>query len=387
MQDQTATRAKGCNRFMFSRLYIWWLFAWISAVHVPGVVRAADPIPLPLGAEVEFYGQLSPGYLRFDDGVEITSAVVDNSNSKSRVGVFYRRDIFRGQFRFNFETALGLRGSNGVSQIGKVPAWNRTKSNIRKLEVVWDTEHLGTLSFGQGSMASDGVSTVDLSGTSVISYVGISDSAGAFLLRDQAGNLTPVSIAQAFPNFDGGRRARVRYDSRTLRGLTISASLGKQVLSSTVDSKDSDITLRYAHEGRLFRLKAAAGYTWINRKTLANNRTAISSVSVVHKPTGVSFSASTGKRDTAGNYRYFKLGYQVQVARLGPASISLDYYAANNMAVSGSRSESFGLGILQRFSNPRLEAYLGVRSYGFTDPTPTLYRDAYSVLIGTRWKF
>lgn len=353
-----------------------------------GAAWAGDPVDVPFfGGSFEYYGQLSPAYLTFDDGDLKSDGFVDNTNSNSRIGMWYRRPFRWGRLNVNFETALGFRAANTVSQHFQAEPWNWTRSSIRKAEVIWETRRFGTIYLGQGSMASDGIASRDLSGTSIVSYVGITDTAGAYFLRTRSGVLSPVAIAAAFPNFDGGRRGRLRYDSPAYRGLVVSASIGQQILSSTISSKDSDITLRYDREGPRFRITAASGYTWIDRKALANNRTAIGSLSIEHKATGISFTASSGKRDTAGNYRYFKLGYKSGHTRIGPFSISADYYAANNMVSGGSRSQSYGLGILQRFANPRIEAYLGLRSYGFSDTSPVRYQDAYSVLIGTRWKF
>ena len=351
-------------------------------------VWAGDSKPVPkIGGTFQFYGQLSPAYLTFDDGGQKSGLVVDNSNSNSRLGVWYRRPFIWGQLNVNFETAVGFRGSNSISQNFQISAFNWSKSNIRKAEVIWDTNRIGTFYLGQGSMASDGVANRDLSGTSIVSYVGIPDVAGAYFLRTQAGGLSSVAIGTAFPNFDGGRRTRLRYDTRPYRGFVFSTSIGKQVLSNFVQTQDSDAVIRYDGDFARFRIIAAGGYTWINRKTAANNRTVVGSFSIEHKATGISFTTSSGSRNTQGSYRYFKLGYKAELPRLGPFSISIDYYGANNMVSGGSRSESYGMGILQRFSNPRVEAYLGVRTYRFTDPSPVRYRDADSVLVGARWKF
>lgn len=356
-----------------------------------GMVRPAaalDPIELPNDGQIEFYGQLSPAHISFDDGRVTTRSFADNSNSNSRLGLWYRQPLRGGgTFRFNAESAFGFAGTNLVNQSFKSDDWTWTKSDIRKFEVILETERFGTLYAGQGSMASDGVANVDLSGTSIVSYVGIPDSAGAFQFRTQAGLLSLVTVAQAFPNYDGGRRARLRYDSPRYRGFVLSVSAGEQLLSDISQTKDSDITLRYDLETDRFRLQAAGGYTWIDRQTLSNNRTGIGSFSIEHKPTGLSFTMSAGTRDTAGNYRYFKLGYKAGHTRVGPFSVSLDYYGANNMVSAGSRSASYGFGLLQRFSNPRTEAYLGLRHYEFSDLSGLKYSNAQSVLIGARWKF
>jgi len=364
-----------------------WVFL-IVLTAFGGAARANDPVDVPFGpGTFEYYGQLSPAYLTFDDGDLKSDSVVDNTNSNSRIGMWFRRPVHWGRINFNFETALGFRGSNTASQAGIADKWDWTEASIRKIEVIWETDRIGTFYLGQGSMASDGIATRDLSGTSIVSYVGIADTAGGYFLRTQSGNLSAVAIAAAFPSFDGGRRGRFRYDSPSFQGFVMSASIGEQILASTVQTKDSDITLRYDRDGPNFKISAAGGYTWIDRQTLENNRTFVGSLSIEHKRTGISFTTSSGKRDTTGNYRYFKLGYKSGHNRIGPFSISVDYYGANNMVTVGSRSQSYGLGILQRFASPRIEAYLGLRNYSFTDVSPVSYQDAYSVLVGTRWKF
>ncbi len=361
--------------------------AYLGVVTGVGPVSAMEWTLPGDGASLLFYGQLSPAIVTFDDGAEVTRALADNSNSNSRIGLWYRRDVAEGQFSFNFETAIGFRGTNTISQNSVLNDWEWTKSNIRKFEAILETHRFGTMYLGQGSMASDGVATSDLAGTSIVSYVGIPDTAGAFLLRTAAGPLSLVSVAQAFPNFDGGRRLRIRYDSPTVRNFFVSTSLGRQVLSNVGQSTDSDITIRYELDAPRFHIRGAAGFTWINRDTARNNRTGISSVSIKHKPSGLILSVSSGTRDTQGNYRYFKLSRDVVLPRIGPLSVSLDYYGANHMVTGGSRSESYGIGFIQRFSKQRVETYLGLRRYKFSDRTGIQYQPARSVLLGARWKF
>jgi len=363
------------------------LFAFCILTVLGGSALAADPRHLRNGTTFEYYGQLSPAYLFFDDGGERWGDVVDNSNSNSRIGAWYRRPFSWGQLNFNLETSLGLRGSNIVNQLQLDFDREWSEANVRKAEVIWETRRFGTIYLGQGSMASDGIANRDLSGTSIVSYVGIPDVAGAYLLRNQSGALSSVAIGAAFPNFDGGRRTRVRYDTPSFRGIVVSVSAGEQIQSGAQKTKDSDIAIRFDRDLENFRIAAAAGYIWTDRETLGNNKTVVASFSVEHKATGISLTSSTGSRDTTGNYRYIKLGYKANFPRLGPFSLSVDYYAGNDMVSGGSRSQSYGVGILKRFSNPRIEAYLGLRSYSFSDTSPTRYQDAYSVLAGSRWKF
>jgi len=363
------------------------LFVLCILTVLGGSAQAADPLHVRGGATFEYYGQLSPAYLFFDDGGATWGDVVDNSNSNSRIGMWYRQPFPWGQINLNLETSLGFRGSNIVNQLQLDFDRQWTEANVRKAEVIWETRRFGTIYLGQGSMASDGIANRDLSGTSIVSYVGIPDVGGAYQLRTQSGALSSVAIGAAFPNFDGGRRMRVRYDSPSYRGIVVSASVGEQIQPSALKSQDSDIAIRFDRDLENFRIAASGGVIWTDRKTLGNNRTVVASISVEHKATGISLTSSTGSRDTQGSYQYIKLGYKANFPRLGPFSLSVDYYAANDMVSGGARSKSYGIGVLKRFSNPRLEAYLGLRTYSFSDTSPIRYRDAYSVLAGSRWKF
>ncbi len=126
------------------------------------LVALAAGLALPAAAEMKFdndsggsvllYGQLDPAYLSFDDGVSRTGEVVDNTNSNSRVGLWYRQPMGENQFSFNFETALGLRPSAGMSQ-GRTPKWvNWQRTSLRKVDFALKTARYGTFFAGQGSM-------------------------------------------------------------------------------------------------------------------------------------------------------------------------------------------------------------------------------------------
>ena len=90
-------------------------------------------------------------------------------------------------------------------------------------------------------MATDGVLEVDLSGTDVIAYSSVADSAGAQLLRFSDGTLSDIEIGDVFDNLDGDRRARVRYDTPTFAHVTVAAAFGRNLLSDNPDIRDRNI--------------------------------------------------------------------------------------------------------------------------------------------------
>lgn len=353
-------------------------------------------ITVPASAELRFdnnsggytllYGQLDPAYLSFDDGVNRKGTIVDNTNSNSRVGLWYRQPLDGGnEFSFNFESALGLRPSAAVSQnfTPKGIDWRRT--NIRKVDFSLKTANAGRFSAGQGSMATDGVAEVDLSGTSLVTYVSIPDTAGSFRFRDTSGALSGPAIGGVFGDFDGGRRGRVRYDSPTIAGFTLSASYGEEILVKGSNLKTKDIAVRYGADYDGTKVKAALGYAITEPGSGVERKDTIGSVSVLLE-SGLNFTLAAGDRNVAGHYGYGKVGYIGDWFNFGRTAVSLDYYNGTDRSVAGSKSKSYGLGVVQKIKDANTEVYLGVRNYSLSEPGVD-YHDAQSVLFGTRWKF
>ena len=337
------------------------------------------------GGSVLLYGQLNPAYLSFDDGVSSTSAIVDNSHSNSRVGIWVRQPFGENQFSFNFETALGLRPSARLSQNFTPKGINWQRTSIRKADFALKTPNYGTFSAGQGSMATDGVAEVDLSGTTLVTYVSVPDGPGAFRFRTTAGVLSARTIGGAFGDFDGGRRGRVRYDTPSFNGFTVSASYGNEILVSAANLNTRDIAIRYAGDTGEFQMKGALGYSRTKLGTGATFNDTIGSFSLLHA-SGFNATVAAGNRSTAGNYAYGKLGYQAQWFAFGKTALSVDYYRGSDRVSVGSKSAAIGFGAVQKFDNARVEAYLGYRTYDLSE-TAVAYLDASSVLFGARWKF
>jgi hypothetical protein len=337
------------------------------------------------GGSALFYGQLDPAYQIFDDGVSRTKTLVDNASSNSRVGVWVRQDLDAGKFAFNFETALGLRPSSAVSQ-GFTPDslhWRRT--SIRKFDFSLQTENAGKFSLGQGSTAADGAAEVDLSGTALVAYVSIPDVAGAFRFRKSDGTLSSKTIAGSFSDFDAGRLFRIRYDTPTVKGFTVSASYGEQVLAKNADFKSAGIALRYSEDFGATKVKGAIGYSHSDLAAGAQVNSSFGSFSVLHD-SGFNVTIASGRRSQQGHYYYGKLGYQGHWFDVGRTALSVDYYSGHDRSTVGATSSSYGFAVVQSFDDARIEAYLGLRHYELTE-TGASYLDASSTMFGMRWKF
>lgn len=178
------------------------------------------------GQSITLYGQISPALLGYDDGLtRDTYGPVGNSNASTRIGLLWQLyPIWGLDLVARFEGGITPRASNTINQIDSSgDGFSFDGTHVRKLELIFDNPRLGTLSLGQGSMATDGIAEIDLSGTKVTAYSAVSQSAGGQFLRLSNGTLSTLIIGDVFNNFDGnnvtgynsdGSRAlRARYDT------------------------------------------------------------------------------------------------------------------------------------------------------------------------------
>ena len=360
---------------------------------IPGIALGLAPLALSpafaqQAAEVDFYGQFNPVYQYVDDGADTFSTLADNTNSNTRIGMTVRTTFGPGELKFTLETALGLRSSAGVSQLSKPDGFDWRRTNIRKVDFQW-SGLVGVYYIGQGSTASDGAGEVDFSGTGLVSYSSIAEGAGGFQFVTTAGALSGISLSNASGNFDGSRRARVRYDTPELSGFRFSLSYGQEVLRSGNDNDYYDVAVRYGKTFGDFKVAAAAAYAWVEPPAGTTSESFVTSAAVLHEPTGLSAAISAGERTQGGDASFWfaKLGYKTRILSAGDTLFSLDYYNGNDFVSLGDETESTALTVVQKFDKQRIEAYASLRQSSYDDASGTGFRDLDSVLIGARIKF
>ncbi len=353
------------------------------------------------GATLRFYGQVNKGILQYDDGAETeTYGLIDNNNSNTRVGISYKQEFGDG-WTFENVNEIGYApfSTSNINILQQTPppgAWDFTNANIRKLDFTVAKESVGKFWIGQGSMATDGIQEIDLSGTTVIAYTIVGDSASAQLLRFSDGDLSGVEIGDVFTDYDGPRRVRVRYDTRELAGFTAAAAFGRNLLSDDPDVREQNIfdgSLTYANTFGDFETKAGIGYYWQDNDGAQWG----GSASVLHEPTGLNGTFAFGDRDPdegdAGSYWYGKLGVlRPALINWGPTAVSLDYYSGSDFGLDGeagvtsSESVSWGLALVQTIERANTELWLTYRSYDFSDNVSS-YDDGQALFGGARFKF
>lgn len=328
-------------------------------------------------------GQVNRGILYVDDGTESELLHVDNDNSSTRLRFIgsgaYDEDITVGtQIEVQFE-------SNSTADIkidGSAPGGSNSFTE-RKLELFVDSKRFGRLWIGQGDTASNGTSEVDLSGTSVVAYSGIADMAGGI---EFGGLGVGPQINEVFSQLDGlSRDDRIRYDTPSFRGFTLSAS--------NADNRKSDVALRYAGDFGAFKLAAAAAYAVNGNVDSQVN----GSVSILHA-SGFNVTAAAGVQDLqagAANpnrdpfFWYAKLGY-IWGGGIGDTAFAVDYTVAeeieDSLAATGDEFTAYGAFVVQNVDKIATELYFGIRNHEL-DRTGQNFDDIFAVLAGARIKF
>jgi hypothetical protein len=334
-----------------------------------------------------FSGHINKGVLVYGDG-KLTKGhpLVDNANSASRIRLeTVRQKNAELAIRGIWEQQFAPMSTIDVSQVSR-GSTDWTEGYLRRLEIWFDHTRYGRLWFGQGSMASDNSTMVDLSGTKVAGGAAVEDLAGGQFLRfSSSGELSDIRIRDVMMVQDGlGRLVRIRYDAPEFRGFTASASYGFKTFAATVDDPSGDVAIRYNHTGPNYQFEAAAAFAIIG--TDSNQFSASASVLL---DSGINVTAATSSLrdpDRVSSYFYAKLGYIANWLPTGYTALSADVHSGRNFVMNGSRSTSFGIQAVQNIDHWNTELYLGVRSYRYSEPT-TSYEKSIGVLTGARAKF
>ncbi|MEP2640822.1 porin [Roseobacter sp.] len=336
------------------------------------------------GPTVDFYGHINLGIINVDNGDGSNTSLTDNDNSNSRVGLIYKQDLGGGnEFRLHFETALGFTGSSSINGSDDGLEQNYRRTELRKFEAIYQSATLGTFSFGQGSIATDGTAEADFSGTSVIAYSSLQDQAGSQEFQLAGGGGSGFDVGDAFNGFDGGRRFRFRYDTPTYKGFSLAVSAGEEVLTSGNSDEFYDIGLRYDHDYGAYQVAARGGLSI--RDT--DEELLLGSFAVLHKATGLNLSVASGRQQEGdAGYVYIKGGIKRDWIDAGETRISLDYYSGEDFSVAGSESESIGLAVVQKVDAWNTELYASYRTFEFNDSGSNL-QDQDVTFVGARWRF
>ena len=335
--------------------------ALAALILVPASARAVDMDPVDECREdisLAISGQVNRAFLYADNGVVDDFFHVDNDNSSTRI-----RAEATGHVSCDFEIGAVIEvqfESNSSADIrfkqsGQASANNFTE---RKLEVWFDSATWGTLWLGQGDTASNGTSEVDLSSTGVIGYSGVADMAGGLEFENG------TRIRNVFDNMDGlGRTDRIRYDTPTFAGFTLSASW--------TDDNEWDVALRFANAFGGHKFAAAASYVDGERGQGFGQDYQISGSASLLFSNGFNLTFAAGMEDDKGvgaaqrntRFLYGKAGWIFDIVDWGFTAIAADVAYNRNVAARGDEAWSYGAFIVQKIDWVGTELYAGVRMH------------------------
>ena len=347
-------------------------FASIAMVAVLMLVKSAQAVDFKIS------GQINRAILWADNGSDDEHFFVDNENSSSRFR-FTGSNDFDNNFSVGFVWEVEMQSNASDSlDIGDDDDLGDITFDERKIEFYVD-HTFGRLWLGQGDMASNGTSEVDLSGTDVITYSGIADMAGGVTFRDKADkNVKIAAIGDVFSNFDGlSRRDRVRYDTPKFGPVYFSTSTGNGDIW--------DVAGRFGYEfGEFGKLAVAAAYA--DGKSRFSYNQYNGSASFLHS-SGLNLTISAGTRDFDARGKddatnlYAKLGFT-----RGKHAVSVDYGMTEDLALDGDEADTIGVGYV---FNPweSVQFYGGWRLHMLERDNIRDPDDINAVMIGGRVKF
>jgi len=347
---------------------------------------------------VTLYGQVNALMMYVDDGVNSGTFFGMNDASSDRLGLKAKGKIddnwsggAKIEYEFEHQASDKFRFDNAAEDTGVQP-------NMRKLEFWLTHKQFGQVSLGLGDTASNGAAESDLSGTKNIGYANIDAHLEDMSVFNEANDTDTGLDIEEFIKVDDGhsRQRRIRYDSPSIAGFTLSGSWGRHEKATDARNgsgqKDiADVALRYSGEVEGIKIKAAAAMAFNREGVKDDDLTDISASALL--PGGINLTAAWENRDRPGaggesDVYYTKLGYQTKaLCDWGKTSFAGEYSWSDDFGgVQGREGKVIGAGLVQKIDGLHAELYTGWRRYSFDDNTGVDYYDIDSFTFGGKIK-
>ena len=338
------------------------------------------------GGTVEFYGHLSPTFVRSNDGQDSRTVYASNDTSPSRIGLRLAQPFSDNlTFGVRLETGLGFAATSDYNQFNdpKILDWQRTDIRWADLSVKGD---FGTFYAGQGSMAADGVTEYNFEGVQMAILNELQDENGGYFLRQSDGVLsTTATLGLSFNGLDPTRRGRIRYDSPYFSGFQFRIATGKDILTPGSEDKFSDAQIHYKQTLGNTKIEGGIGYEVRQRPGTPDRERLLSSVAVEFG-SGFNFALASSRQHNGPRYNYASVGYNANFWSIGQTSFVIDHFNGEDYNVSGSTSKSWGIGAAQYFFDGELQVYVGYRRYDYQEIAVS-FMEADNWTLGARWNF
>ncbi|MER2509997.1 MAG: porin [Amaricoccus sp.] len=338
------------------------------------------------GRSLTLSGQINPAFNVVDDGISTDVFIVDNDTSGTRFRL--DADAPLGQTTLGATLEIGASPNNSYD-VSQLAPQTDADFNVRRAEVTFRDDRYGRLQLGKGSSAADDTAEYDLSLVAgPIMYAGVADIAGGILFTDGT-DYSGTTVGDAFFDFDGDRLARIRYDTPMFGPLQGSASYGQDDQWAAAVTLGGDYGDWSGWTVGDFTLLAAASVYNTTDDTVDYAYAA--SGSVLHDPTGLSLTLSTGgyhlaEGDDPSNV-YAKLGWDTEFWPLGPTGFGVDYTQGDNISSEGADGTSYGLAAVQRIDRYGIDLYAQIRRYELDQTSDPELNNVTVGTFGTKFTF
>lgn len=399
---------------------------FLSFFLAPGVhAKAAEK-----DATAEWYLNINRAMLHADDGYQKDTYFVDNYNKSTRLGITGEKKLDNcftvgGKLEIQYTNPNSVYVSQ-VSKNGAASSGEDTTFNVRQADT-WIKGPFGQISLGHGSMGGFTAIGSDLSGTAdTIGYAG-PWLMGSLIRFHQSGSTvaaTGPTIIQAFSPYETMfyRQNRLRYDTPTFAGFTLSGSIysgnipalamydGTSLAGTgiTAQKYGTDVALRYSNCFEGVKLLGAITFNRLSKGNGAvaagdinNTKVWDASFAVLHVPTGINGSVQYAQKTLANpgapttiatvatqptygiptriatyptqkpKFGRVQLGLISDLNCYGPTNFVVDYTQTKNNLENEGKGKGYGAGVVQQLKKVNSEVYVGVRRLKYTAPAAT----------------
>ena len=252
-------------------------------------------------------------------------------------------------------------------------------------------DRYGRLQLGKGSSAADDTAEYDLSLVAgPIMYAGVADIAGGIIFTD---GTELANFGARRPGLRHRRRRLLRLRRRPPRAAsatTARCSARSRARSPTARTTSGPPRSRSAATTATGAAGRSANFTLLAAASVYNpeddnvDYAYAASGSVLHDPTGLSLTLSTGGQklddgDDPSNL-YAKLGWDTEFWPLGPTGLRRRLHPGDNISGDGDEGLSYGLAAVQRIERYGIDLYSQLRWY---DLDSSGEPDLKNIIVGT----
>jgi len=372
------------------------------------------------------YGQVNQALGYWDDGFDDDVYSFTNDTSRSRFGLKGKAKI-NSDWWASYKIEIGVR-SEDQGSLSADDDDGGTGLDIRKNEWTIGSKTYGSITMGETSFATDGITQTQVANIKHFANPDVLDANDSFNIR-QSGTGASVgqwdNLAQVFEPGEGSRGSMIRYDSSTLAGFKVSAAWGEDDVWN--------VALRYKGQFNDFKLAAGIGYGEAEENdeectAVAGDRKNAEcqelglSASIMHTPTGLFVTGAYGIRwddgradnlvaagfqgDDENRFYHIQAGIEGNWVSLGKTTLFGGYYdrdaghtlrdntgalnVFNGNTITNVEFDMWEIGFNQHVSAAAMDFYVHYKEYD-ADVTTTVgsvdTEDWRTLIAGGRIKF